>query len=141
MRTRIVSRIEGAEEKRRVCSASFQKGDADGGRSFDDFASGAEGAGRGIDAEDDYIVGLLIGGEEEFAGRVDGEVARGFSHGWIFIFEFERALRGIDGKGGDGVDGGAVGSVKKFSVGMHGYFGGLLWTRIIFSQRRKRGER
>src|ERR1700732_4327273 len=128
MRTRIVSRIEGAEEKRRVCSASFQKGDADGGRSFDDFASGAEGAGRGIDAEDDNIVGLLIGGEEEFAGGVDGEVARGFSHGRVFIFQVESAFRGIDGKGGDGIDTGAVGGVKKSSGRMHGDLRALFWA-------------
>src|ERR1700716_3470635 len=104
MRTRIVSRIVRPAETRGVFSVSFQKRDADGGQSFDDFASGTERPGRGINAEDYDVVGLLIGGEKEFAGGIDGEIARGFSHCWIFIFEAETAFRGIDGKGRDSID-------------------------------------
>src|ERR1700730_2702096 len=123
------------------------KRDANGGGGFRDFAGGGQGAGGGIDAEDYDVVGLLVGGEEEFAGRVDGEVARSFAHGRIFVFHLEGAFRWVDGEGGDGVDVGAVGGVEEFPAGVNGDLRCLFWTRIVLMQRRKsrnclqRGER
>src|SRR5260370_41176584 len=90
--------------------------DADRGGGFGDFAGGGQGAGGGIDAENDDVVGLLISGEEKFAGGIDSEIARSFSHGGIFVFQFQGAFRGLDREGADGVDASAAGGVEKLSV-------------------------
>src|SRR5260370_41013423 len=102
--------------------------DADRGGGFGEFEGRGQCAGGGIDVEDDDVVGLLISGEEKFAGGVDGEGARSFSHGWIFVSQFQSAFRGIDREGAYGVDASAVGGVEKFSVRMHGDFRGFLRT-------------
>src|SRR5260370_36216415 len=90
--------------------------DADRGGGFGDFAGGGQGAGGGIDAEDEDVVGLLISGEEKFAGGVDGEGARSFSHGWIFVSQFQSAFRGVDRQVADGFASRAMGGVEEFSV-------------------------
>src|SRR6202022_4976451 len=114
------------------------KRDANGGGGFRDVAGGGQGAGGGIDTEDYDVVGLLVGGEEEFAGGVDGEVARSFAHGRIFVFHLESAFRWVDGEDGDGVDVGAVGGVEEFPAGVHGALRCLFGTRIVLMERRER---
>ena len=93
-----------------------------GGR--DDVADGIERAGGWIDLEDGEGVGILVGGDEEFAGGIDVEVARGFAAG-AFVFDVGEFAVGSDGEGGDGVVA-AVGAVNEFAGGMNEDLGGAV---------------
>src|SRR5207237_685353 len=52
------------------------EGDADGCAGIEHVARGRQTAGLRIDAEDDDVVGVLVGRKKECAGWIDGEVAR-----------------------------------------------------------------
>ena len=52
---------------------------------FDGLPGPGQFAGLGIDAEDDHIVGVLIGGNQVLAGGINGKTARSFARGWIDV--------------------------------------------------------
>src|SRR3984885_4809634 len=59
----------------------------------------SDAAGASVAAEDGDGGGVLIAAEEPAAGRVEGEVARGFAAAGDALDEGERAVAGGDGEG------------------------------------------
>src|ERR1035441_5106749 len=96
--------------------------DADGGEGIQHVAGRTQLAAPGVDAEDHHVVGILVGGEQIGARRVDGEVTRRLAARWGALHRRQCALVGINGEDSDRV-GAARGTVDEPAVGMHGDFG------------------
>ena len=60
-------------------SIDWNKPHTNGGRYRENLAGGCQVAGRGIDAEDDHVIGVLVGSEQISPGRIEVEVARRFA--------------------------------------------------------------
>ncbi len=110
--------------------------DVDGGGDLGDLVGGGEGAGGAVDAEDDDVVGLLIGGEEEIAGGIEGKISWGFALRGEVAGGSEGSFGGVDGEDGDAVAA-AIGSVEKFAGRVDDDFGGVILSGEVFG---KRGE-
>ena len=89
--------------------------DADRLAELDLVAGELEFAGIQIDAEYGHVVGLLVGGEQELAGGVDAEVARGGSPGGLVAKRGQLAVLLVDPEHGDAVVA-AVRAVEKLAA-------------------------
>jgi hypothetical protein len=85
---------------------------------FDRFADGGQFSGRAVNPEDDERIGILVGGDQELAGRINIEVAGDFSLGGFVPNPRDAAGRGVNREDGDRVMP-AVGTVDEPTVGMN----------------------
>ena len=96
---------------------------ADGNGNLDRCARGCETTRFFVEAEDGDGAAVLIFGEEPAAGRIEGEVARGFAKGRDAFDVGELAGGFVDGVNDEGI-GAAVGAVEEPAVGVDLDLGG-----------------
>ena len=94
------------------------------------FSGVGEFAGGLVDGENGDGVAVLAGGEEEFTGGIDDEVARDFSFDGSILNTLEFAGFFIDCENGDAVVA-AIGAVNKFAAGMNDDFGRAVARRFL----------
>src|ERR1035438_6342812 len=117
-------------------SASLRRNedDADRGEGIQDVAGRTQLAALAVDAEDHYVVGILVGGEEIGARGVDGEVTRRLSARGGALHRRQCALIGVNGEDGDGVRA-ARGTVDELAVGVYRDFGAADVSRHLGGRR------
>ena len=117
----------GAEftEKRRTALRGSEECEADGAGDALRDRDLREGARCGVDAESHDVLGVLVFGEEELAGGVEGEVAGFCAQGGVVSSRPELAGGSIDAEHADGVVA-TVGCEEPFATGMDGDFSGVV---------------
>src|SRR6185437_12393115 len=97
-----------------------------GGGDLDVNSGGREAAGLGVDAENDDVVGVLVGSQKPAAGWVDPEPAGSAALRAGVVDQSEPAGLPVDPEDGDAVGAAAVGDVEELARRMNHDLGGGL---------------
>ena len=100
---------------------------ADGFRAFDRTSCRSKGSGFLINAENDHVVRILVGGEKIGARRIDAEIPRGLATRRFMLDESELAGFFVDGKNGNAVVT-TIGTINEFARRVYANFGGAVVT-------------
>ena len=103
---------------------------ADGFRAFDRTTGGRQRTRITINAKNDYVVGVLVGGEQKSPRRVDTEIPRSLTPGRLMFDDSKLAGLFVDCEHGNAVVT-SIGAVNEFAIRMDANFGGAVVTRKI----------